>query len=82
MATFSNSGDGSVFDEECLKCVVGGFCPIRHVQMTYYYKACNNEIARAILDTLVKNDYTEGGVHHEGGCQMKPLLENLHGKAS
>lgn len=59
MAYFSNSTDGGAFDEQCAICKYGKKpCPIALVQLQYNYEACNNEIARNILDTLVKDDGT------------------------
>lgn len=59
MAYFSNGSEGMVFDDQCARCKYGDKpCPIALVQMTYNYDACNNEVARKILDTLVKNDGT------------------------
>ena len=65
MAYFSNGTEGSVFDTECTGCKYGAKgmdCPIAHVQFEYNYDACNNKVARAILDHLVSND---------GTCRMK-----------
>ena len=57
MAYFSNGTEGDCFD--CRNCKYKEHpCPIFFVQMTYNYDACNNETARKILDTLVKNDGT------------------------
>ena len=62
MAYFSNSTEGSVFDYQCSLCKYGDEqCPIMLVQLLYNYEACNNEIARKILDTLVEDN---------GGCAM------------
>lgn len=59
MAYFSNSTDGMAFYEQCEICKYGeDACPIAFVQMTYNYDACNNEVARKILDDLVKDDGT------------------------
>lgn len=59
MAYFANGDAGSVFDEQCLKCIFfERACPVAWVQMEYNYKAANNEVARAILDDLVKNNGT------------------------
>jgi len=59
MAYFSNSTEGSVFDEQCAKCKYGERpCPIFLVQVNYNYEACNNKLARTILDTLVAQDGT------------------------
>lgn len=59
MAYFSNGTEGMVFDEQCSLCKYGEKpCPIALVQMEYNYDACNNDVARKILDTLVKDDGT------------------------
>lgn len=59
MAYFSNGSEGMVFDEQCGKCRYGQKpCPIALVQMDNNYEACNNKVARNILDNLVKNDGT------------------------
>jgi len=59
MAYFSNSTEGSVFDHQCSLCKYGEApCPIALVQIRYNYDACNNEVARKILDTLVENNGT------------------------
>ena len=59
MAYFSNSTEGAVFDEQCSCCRFGQEpCPIALVQILYNYDACNNKVARAILDDLVKDDGT------------------------
>lgn len=59
MAYFSNSSEGSLFDEQCTKCKYGQeCCPIALVQMNHNYSACNNKEARTILDTLVSDDGT------------------------
>lgn len=59
MAYFPNGSSGEVFEEQCSKCRYGErACPIWYVQSTYNYDACNNKVARAILDELVKNDGT------------------------
>ncbi len=56
MAYFSNGSDGMCFDEQCSICKYGEDpCPIAFVQMEYNYEACNNKVARNILDYLVKN---------------------------
>ena len=63
MAYFSNGSEGEYFDKECSTCKYGQeSCPIAFVQLEHNYEACNNKTARAILDTLVKND---------GTCMMK-----------
>lgn len=57
MAYFSNGTAGEVFDDQCSRCKYGEHpCPIYLVQSTYNYDACNNKTARAILDSLVKDD--------------------------
>lgn len=59
MAYFSNGTEGMVFDCQCSICKYGEKpCPIAFVQMDYNYEACNNKVARAILDVLVKQDGT------------------------
>ena len=59
MAYFPNGSAGECFDEQCLKCILfERACPIAWVQMEYNYKACNNEVASAILGELVKDDGT------------------------
>jgi hypothetical protein len=63
MAYFSNGSEVMVFDDECAGCLLGDVpCPIAFVQGHYNYDACNNKIARAILDALVKDN---------GECTMK-----------
>ena len=65
MAYFPNGTSGMVFSDQCAQCRYGeGPCPIFFVQYEYNYKACNNEVARAILDALVKDD---------GTCEMFKL---------
>lgn len=62
MAYFSNGSEGSCFDEQCMNCRYGEMpCPIAWVQMDNNYEACNNPVARKILDYLVKQD---------GSCAM------------
>ncbi len=57
MAYFSNGTEGMVFD--CSPCKYGEKpCPIAWIQMEWNYEACNNKVARAILDNLVKQDGT------------------------
>lgn len=57
MAYFSNGSEGMCFDDQCSICKYGEDpCPIAFVQMEYNYEACNNEIARKILDYLVKDN--------------------------
>lgn len=59
MAYFSNGTEGERFENECAKCIHGDKpCPIAFVQMSYNYEACDNKIAREILDYLVKNNGT------------------------
>ena len=59
MAYFSNGTDGMVFSEQCSMCKYGQEpCPIAWVQLEYNYKACNNEVASAVLNDLIKNDGT------------------------
>lgn len=59
MAYFSNGTEGMVFDHQCSRCKYGlEYCPIERVQQDYNYEACNNKVARAILDELVKDDGT------------------------
>lgn len=48
-----------VFDEQCAICKYGDKpCPIAFVQMEYNYEACNDKVARGILNSLVKDDGT------------------------
>ena len=57
MAYFSNSTEGSVFEYQCSLCKYGETnCPIAFVQEVYNYDACNNEVARKILDSLVADN--------------------------
>lgn len=66
MAYFSNGSEGIYFDEECADCIHGeDSCPICYVQVTFNYEACNNGIARKILDFLVSQD---------GTCAMKKMF--------
>ena len=59
MAYFSNGNEGMAFENQCAKCKYGNEpCPIAWVQMDNNYEACNNEVARKILDSLVKDDGT------------------------
>lgn len=59
MAYFPNGCAGEVFDEQCSRCIFGERpCPVALVQREYNYSACNNKVARAILDELVKDDGT------------------------
>lgn len=62
MAYFSNGSEGSVFETQCRKCKYGEEpCPIAWVQTNWNYEACNNKVAREILDYLVKDN---------GECKM------------
>lgn len=66
MAYFSNGSEGMCFDEKCSDCKYGEEpCPIAFVQMEFNYEACNNKVARAILDHLVKDN---------GECAMNKLI--------
>jgi len=68
MAYFSNGSEGMCFDEQCSKCKYGQMpCPIALVQHEYNYDACNNETARKILDTLVKDN---------GDCAMFEMAKS------
>lgn len=59
MAYFPNGTSGMCFDEQCSQCRFGeSYCPINYVQAAYNYDACNNTVATAILDELVKDDGT------------------------
>ena len=59
MAYFPNGSAGEVFAEQCGRCRYGDQpCPIWAVQYEHNYAACNNNVARTILDALVKNDGT------------------------
>jgi len=59
MAYFSNGIEGSVFEYQCSLCKYGTkACPIFEVQFDYNYEACNNRVAKKILDTLIANDGT------------------------
>jgi hypothetical protein len=69
MAYFSNSTEGSVFYEQCEKCIFGELaCPIALVQFNHNYSACNDKEAREILDTLVNNN---------GDCAMWKEFQNV-----
>jgi len=58
-AYFSNSTEGDCFEYQCSLCKYGQeSCPIFLAQFIYNYDACNNEVARKILDSLVSNDGT------------------------
>lgn len=68
MAYFANGSEGAAFEIQCQKCVFGEkACPIALAQMVYNYDACNNEVAREILDTLVTND---------GTCNMYKIFKD------
>ena len=72
MAYFPNGSAGEVFDNQCGRCRFGGgACPIWRVQYQYNYDACNNEVARKILDALV---------HDDGSCTMFNLNVELFQK--
>ena len=59
MGYFSNGTEGTVFDHQCSLCKYGEKnCPIAFVQQMYNYDACNNKVAREILDELVKDNGT------------------------
>jgi len=59
MAYFSNGTEGEVFYHQCSLCKYGDkACPIALVQEMYNYDACNNEVARKILDELVADNGT------------------------
>lgn len=59
MAYFSNGTEGSVLDHQCSLCKYGEEnCPIFFVQFNYNYDACNNEVARKILDDLIADNGT------------------------
>ena len=57
MAYFSNGTEGMIFDEQCIRCKYGDDpCPIAWVQTNWNYDACNNKVAREIMDFLVKQN--------------------------
>jgi len=59
MAYFPNGTSGECFDNQCAKCRFGEkACPVWLVQHEFNYDACNNKVATAILDRLVKADGT------------------------
>lgn len=59
MAYFPNGSSGMVFDAQCMRCKFGEKpCPIAWVQVNHNYDACNNKVARQILDHLVHDDGT------------------------
>ena len=66
MAYFANGSEGMCFDVECIECKYYlEPCPIAWVQHEYNYKACNNKVAKAILDALVADN---------GTCFMKQMM--------
>lgn len=71
MAYFSNSSEGMIFDDECDECRLD-YCPITHIQMFFNYEQVGNEMARKIMNLLVKE---EDGKYI--GCQMKPMIDDL-----
>ncbi|KPJ65317.1 MAG: hypothetical protein AMJ43_11000 [Coxiella sp. DG_40] len=78
MAYFSNGTESESFVNECAECILGNEeCPIRLVHLNYNYEACNNKVATAILNNLVRQENFE-----YVGCQMKPLLDKLVGRTA
>jgi uncharacterized OB-fold protein len=74
MAYFSNGSEGFEFDCECSDCLLYDEpCPIAMVQLEHNYDTCNNQLARTILNRLVKQDENMKYI----GCQMKPLIDKL-----
>jgi hypothetical protein len=72
MAYFSNSSEGEVLENQCCDCLLAsGPCPIYIAQISYNYPACNNQVARSILNCIVSQE--PDGTYI--GCQMKPLLD-------
>lgn len=69
MAYFSNGSEGMVFDDECSECKAFDGCPIAMVHQLFNYEQVDNQLARDILNMLVKQ---EDGKYV--GCQMKPLI--------
>ena len=62
MAYFPNSSASEGFENQCSICELGEkACPIYQVQARYNYDACNNEVARSILNELVSDKH---------GCEM------------
>jgi hypothetical protein len=54
MAYFANGTAGLNLDEQCSRCIYGEkACPIYWVQLNWNYEACNNKVAREILDYLI-----------------------------
>lgn len=67
MAYFANGSAGECFHEQCAICKYGEApCPIAFVQFNYNYRACNNKIARGILDNLISDN---------GDCSMYKMFE-------
>lgn len=78
MAYFSNGSEGMVFHEECTTCPLGEEpCLIAGVHLEFNYKQCNNEVATAIMNSLVKQG--PGGEYI--GCQMKRFVIEVAGPA-
>ena len=76
MAYFANSTEGMQLEEECASCPLGQKgCPIYIAQALYNYEACNNKLARAILNSLVEQGEDDPWPYL--GCRMKPLLMAL-----
>lgn len=72
MAYFANGCEGMIFDEECVDCIYGKEpCPIAWVQSRYNYEACNNKVASAILNDLVR----QGDNFEYIGCTMKKIID-------
>ena len=71
MAYFSNGTEGMVLDSQCAECKIpdDAPCPILLVHQLYNYDQIGNDLARSIMDDLVKNQ--------TGKCEMKPLLDEL-----
>jgi len=80
MAYFSNGTEGEALDNECSDCILGdlrvGVCPVFYAQIEYNYEACNNPLARKILNRLVKQNEDYEYI----GCQLKSLLPKLKDK--
>ena len=67
MAYFANGSEGECFNSQCALCRYGTeTCPIMMVQLNFNYDACNNEVARSILNDLVKDN---------GTCEMYKMFE-------
>jgi hypothetical protein len=59
MAYFPNGCSGEVLDIQCLKCKYGNKpCPIYWMQCNWNYLACNDKIAREIMDYFISNNGT------------------------